>query len=341
VDRRLTNRVPRAVAPSIDAMVRGASERAPLVQTDGKSGAVLERVVIDGDAYVLKTVDRGSDWIMRQIGDLSCLPVVVWESGLLDLVPDCIDPTLVAAARGDDGTAVLMRDASSELVEPGDRSLPLEQHLRFLDHMAASHAATWGFRDDVGLVPLANRYLFFSPCSLELELARPDPAPVVTIAADGWTQLTSRAPRMATTITSLLEDPWELFDALGREPTALLHGDWKLGNLGTTSDGRTVLVDWSLPWSGPPCADLVHYVALNRSRLPAGHDKEDAFAAYRVALEGHGIATASWWDRQLGLCLLGLMLQLGWEKALGEDEELAWWDARVDAGVRLLATTRR
>src|SRR4029077_19540341 len=98
-------------------------------------------------------------------------------------------------------------------------------------------------------------------------------------------------------------------------PTPSPPGNCKRGNLGTTVDGRTVLVDWSMCGAGPPLAELAHYLALNVARFPPGHTKKDAIAAYRDALERNGIATDPCFDRQLGLCLLGAMLQLGWEKA--------------------------
>jgi hypothetical protein len=53
-------------------------------------------------------------------------------------------------------------------------------------------------------------------------------------------------------------------------------------------------------------------------------------------LEQRGIATAGWWDRQLGLCLLGALVQFGWEKALGDDAELTRWVDVADAGARWL-----
>ena len=56
----------------------------------------------------------------------------------------------------------------------------------------------------------------------------------------------------------------------------------------------------------------------------------EATETYRAALERHGIATELWWDRQLGLCLIGAMVQFGWEKAFGGfDDELAWWEEQV------------
>ena len=39
--------------------------------------------------------------------------------------------------------------------------------------------------------------------------------------------------------------------------------------------------------------------------------------------------TGSWWDAQLDLCLIAIMATFGWEKALGDDAELSWWEATV------------
>ena len=305
--------------------------------SDSKSGARFERVTIDGDAFVLKHVDRSYDWIARQSGDMACWPIVVWERGLIDLAPPSIDPTIVGAARTTSGGAVLMRDVSAWLVPADDRHLSLEQHLRFLDHLAEFHVACWGWVDSDGLWPMGNRYCLFGPAALECEAVLGHPEPVTRIAEEGWRRLERVAPQMADALAPLRRAPWPLVDALEGTPRTFLHGDWKLGNLGSRPDGRTVLIDWSVPGSGPPAAELAHYLALNVARLPAGHTKDDAISAYHASLEGKGIDTEPWWDRQLALCLLGVMLQLGWEKAFDETgDERAWWAARVDAGVREL-----
>jgi aminoglycoside phosphotransferase (APT) family kinase protein len=137
------------------------------------------------------------------------------------------------------------------------------------------------------------------------------------------------APRMADVIGPLLVEPWPIVDALSREPHTFVAGDWKLGNLGSLPDGRTILLDWALPGSGPPLVELAHYLALNSTRTPEGHSKEDTIAVYRGALERNGIDTEPWFDRQLALVLAGVMVMLGWEKALGDADELAWWEERV------------
>jgi hypothetical protein len=304
-----------------------------MTSTDSKSGARFERITIGGERFVLKHVDRRHDWIMRQTGDTGCRPVRLWESGVLALVPPCIDHTIVGAARHRDGGAVLMRDVGAFLVPSGTSRLPLDQHLRFLAHLAAFHAATWGWHDDVGLLPFSHRYLFFLPVALEREEHLGFPSEVPRVATEGWRRLAAIAPSTHAALAPLLDAPWPLVEAIDDTPHAFLHGDWKLGNLGSAPDGRTVLVDWSMPGSGPPLAELAHYLALNTARLPDGHSKDDAIDAYRTALEAEGVVTDPWWERQLSLALLGVMLLLGWEKAYDETgSELAWWSARVHEG---------
>ena len=89
------------------------------------------------------------------------------------------------------------------------------------------------------------------------------------------------------------------------------------------------------PGRGAAVSDLAWYLAINCRRLP--QSKEAAIEAYRDALERYGVDTAPWWDRQLALCLLGALVQFGWEKALGGyDEELAWWESKAVTAARLL-----
>ncbi|HZI37448.1 MAG TPA: phosphotransferase, partial [Acidimicrobiia bacterium] len=115
----------------------------------------------------------------------------------------------------------------------------------------------------------------------------------------------------------------------------LLHGDWKAGNLGTGPDGRTILLDWAMPGRGPVTTELAWYLAINAARLP--HPYEEAIAAYRRSLERQGIDTGGWWERQLGLALLGAVVQLGWDKALfATADDLAWWEERALEGTRYL-----
>ena len=65
---------------------------------DTKSGARFERVVIAGERYVLKYQDPRDDWLLRATGDPGVRYVRLWEHGLLERLPDAVDPAVVAAA---------------------------------------------------------------------------------------------------------------------------------------------------------------------------------------------------------------------------------------------------
>jgi hypothetical protein len=320
------------VAGAVDELLAGATTREPLAHTDGKSGVPMERVLIGGEPFVIKHVSIDNDWIMRATGDLGCRPLLVWRSGLLEQVPRSIDHAFAGIAREGRGAAILMRDVGRWLVPEGHELISLEQHLRFLDHMAELHAAFWDWRDNVGLVPFSSRYAWFTAEVSASEEARGSGAAVPRIAAEGWRRLPAVAPRMAEIVLPLLRDSDPLVAALQTTPQTLVHGDWKMGNLGSHPDGRTILLDWAVPGRAPACCDLTWYVALNRRRLP--QSKEETIDAYRAALERHGVDTGSWWDLQLALALLGAAVQFGWEKASDEPDEIAWWEQRVVEGSR-------
>ena len=331
--------VPRPVAASVDELIAGATRREPFRTGDAKSGSTFERVEIDGERYVLKRMHVDDDWIARSLGDVRCWPVAVWASGMLDAFPPCVDHTVVGAAAGLGrhgwGAALLMRDVGHYLVPSGDDPVPREQHAAFLEHMAVLSARFWGWRDTIGLTPPSIRWTFFGDDMLAVEQQRGWPDEVPPLAARGWARLAERAPAdVHAVVAGLRREPWVLAEAVAATPTTFLHGDWKMGNLGSHPDGRTILLDCAYPGEGPACHDLAWYLALNRSRLP--EPKEQAISRFRRALECHGVATAGWWDRQLGLCLLGTMVQFGWEKALGEDAELGWWLDRAREGARWL-----
>jgi aminoglycoside phosphotransferase (APT) family kinase protein len=179
---------------------------------------------------------------------------------------------------------------------------------------------------------MERRVRFFAPDNIADEL-RTDPVPGPIAAADaGWRALADRAPDLARVAATLWDRPELVTGPLATTPATFLHGDWKMGNLGSHPDGRTILLDWAYPGAGPVCWDLCWYLALNRQRMP--ESKEAAIERCRSELEAAGIRTAGWWDRQLDLCVVAIMAAFGWEKALGDDAELGWWADRVAAAVR-------
>ncbi len=136
----------RDVAADVEELLAGASERTPFGHSDGKSDAPFERVVIDGERFVVKQLHVDHDWIARGYGDLRCRPLTMWQSGLLDVVPAEIDHTVVGAAAGLGrngwGAAILMRDVAEHLVPPGDTPISEGEHRTFLARMAAPSAVS-------------------------------------------------------------------------------------------------------------------------------------------------------------------------------------------------------
>ncbi len=326
---------PRPVVDSVDELLAGATDRQPFLSSDSKSGNSFERVVIGGDAHIVKYVHVDHDFTIRGLGDLGPRALTVWATGLVDLAPAFIDHAIVGAAGGIGrngwGAAILMRDVDRFLVAPGDDVLDLAQHRSLLDHCAALAASAWDFRDTVGLVPYELRYQFFGPGMIEAEAQLGFPTAVPRIAREGWERFQARAPaEVRSLIGALRRDVDPLVAALRTTPSTFLHGDWKLGNLGTGPDGRTILLDWSYPGEGPVCHELGWYLALNSARLP--ESKESTILAFRSSLEHHGIATSPWWPRQSTLCLLGTFVQFGWEKAFGDEGEFNWWCDRALEG---------
>jgi Phosphotransferase enzyme family len=323
-------------------LLADVTERTTLAGAPGKSGARLERVVIGGQPYVLKHLDLAQDWTMRASGCLRGAPLTLWERGILRRLPDCFNQPIVWAAQEtrpgpapSGGCALLMRDVTPWLVPATDAPIALSQHARFLQHMAALHASFWECGSDLDVVTAMQRYLELSPWMSEAEAAIGSPHLVPQLVAKGWPLLAEVAPAAAAVVTPLARDPGPLVDALARTPHTFVHSNWKLDNLGTDDAGRTIVLDWEQPGLGAPLSDLAWYLAINCRRLP--QSKETSLEVYRKALEEHGIDTEPWWERQLALCLLGALVQFGWEKALsGYDEELAWWESKAVRAAALL-----
>ena len=324
--------VPAPVAPDLGTLLAGASWRGPMDKhTDSLSGSVFERAVIGGTDHIVKHAGYELDWLARALGDRDCFARVLWRTGLLGSLPDVIDHAIVGVADEPaiGGAALLMRDVGATLVPPGSGPLPVDQHVRFLTHMAALHAAFWGFRDTYGLLRVEARYAALTPATGEREARLGYGDPVPRALAGGWAGLRAAVPGLAEDALALANDAAPLARAFAETPATLVHGDWKAGNLGSHPDGRTVLLDWGWPGEAGALVDLAWYIAVNCERLPMS--KEDTITTYRRALEATGVDTAGWWDRQLALALLGGFLQLGWSKT-GDPAELAWWTARGSPG---------
>ena len=209
--------------------------------SDGKSSSSFERLTIDGQGYFLKRLSPATDWIMRVTGDHVHRPYLIWQAGLMDRVPACIDHAVVAMeidGVGDDAVcSTLMRDVGAHLVPEGDAVVGPAQHAAFIDHLAELSVRFWGFEDTIGgLTTMVERLRFFHPDNVARELAVTDPPGPIVAADAGWKALPERSPFLAQlaqarlgTTRSVLTDP------LAATPATFLHGDWKMGNLGSPS----------------------------------------------------------------------------------------------------------
>ena len=262
---------------------------------------------------------------MRVTGNTSNWEFKVWQAGIYAETPPVIDHTIRGMALEGDRLSILMADCGDDLVPPGDDRGPGAAPRRL-------HRRHGG--DARALPGLARRPRAAGPVpSLALLRARDDRAR----ARGGRRAGPDRgrppglgaAPRAGASPPRA--GPWRCTATPSRSATRCgprrspsSAGDWKLGNVGHRPDGRTILLDWAYPGEAPPCWDLTWYLALNRARLP--ESKEATIARYRERLEAHGVDTADWWDRQLGLSLVGMAAVFAWEKAVGDQDELDWWE---------------
>jgi hypothetical protein len=348
------------LAPDYLASIAGTAvlsvERRSLSTVDGLSGGSIERVTVTGregaQSYVLKRFAYDGDWIMRATRDTGGRASQAWVSGLLNRLPPCIDHAVVGSARDGDGWALLMRDVGAHLIPPGDGPITVGQQRLFLEHMAAMHAAFWEdarWRDArFGFISLREHYLELSPAVGARELR--DPNPIPGMIERGWRMLPAVvAPDVVAAVRALFDDPTPLVSALSAFPPTIVHGDWKLGNLGLTDgpEPRTILLDWAVVGVAPPVTDLGWYLAVNSARLPESREATIAAFRDRLARALGARFDAGWWELQLTLGLVGAFLQLGWPKVLGaiegspavqarERAELEWWSARVREGTRQL-----
>jgi len=83
------------IGRSAAELLAQASSREPVIPADARSGAVFERVMVGAECYFVKQLSFASDWLMRASGDHACRQYLVWQAGIMDQSPDCIDHAVV------------------------------------------------------------------------------------------------------------------------------------------------------------------------------------------------------------------------------------------------------
>ena len=358
--RDLHPTIDEMLAPETLASLTGRTvrtvRREPFHSVDALSGGKMWRVLADdgeGERYILKRISYAQDWIMRVTDDVNCRAVLAWTTGLLDRLPADIAHETIACARDEDGWAILLRDVGPSLVPPGDEHVSVSDNERFMDAMAALDAAFWeqpATADPaLGFASLWNRYWAFSDEKMRPELAGDDMIPPIVVA--GWELMPELvAPDVGDLLLDLRADPTPLVSALGRYPQTVIHGDWKMGNLGIHQEPqrRVIVLDWAVVGPAPPAVELGWYLSVNCARLPVS--KEATTECYKQALVRRlgSRFDEEWWRPQLELALLGAFIQVGWPKAYNavhaedhaqrtrERDELAWWSDRAREGANWL-----
>ena len=335
----MTDRTVPRIAENLDELVAGATDRVEVRTSDARSGARFERLVIDGERCFLKSLSAADDWIMRVTGNTSNWEFKVWQAGIYADTPSVIDHTIRGMALEGDRLSILMADCGDDLVPPGDdrcrRTTTPTSSTRWprctrtsLVRILPAGTTTSGCRTcpDGGCSSRPTRSRLSSRRRRFRARSR-------SPTRDGGCCRSGR-PGSTSLVRDVHRDPEPLSDALRATPLTFVGGDWKLGNVGHRPNGRTILLDWAYPGEAPPCWDLTWYLALNRARLP--ESKEATIAHYRECLEARGVDTTEWWDRQLGLSLLGMAAVFAWEKAVGDQDELDWWERAALDGARWL-----
>ena len=346
----------REALSNLEGGIVTAVRRTPFHSVDSLSGSRFDAIETNGgngERYIVKRIALEWDWIMRATDDQRARAVVAWQSGLLDRLPPEVTSGVLACARDGKGWAILMRDFSEVMVPPGDDPISAADNERFLEAMAAFGAAFWqeprAADPALGFVDRRLLYAALSPRTGRREAGGSNPVPNVLV--EGWKLLSEAIdPGLAGALDKLVEDPQPLCDALLRYPQTVVHGDWKLGNLGLLPGNppQVVLLDWAIVGPAAPAAELAWYLAVNSARLPVS--KEVAGACYRDALLRRlgSCFDEAWWQPQLDLGLLGAFLMLGWSKALGavqgsspavrarERAELTWWSEHAQTAMKWL-----
>src|SRR3974377_2404942 len=96
------------ITRSAAGLLAGACSRERVTPADARSGAVFERVVVGSDRYFVKHLGFASDWVMRVTGDDVCRQYLIWQAGIMDRFPGCIDHAVVAMDRGGAGDGAVL-----------------------------------------------------------------------------------------------------------------------------------------------------------------------------------------------------------------------------------------
>lgn len=313
--------------------VASAQSRVAIVPGESaRSGSRIERVVLaDGRTVIAKHLVREEDLMLRAMDDDGRLDRL-WRAGVFERMPAVIAHGLLGVEAAGTGWLVVMADVADALIAD-DRTIKREENRRILGAGAALHAAFDG-ADLPRIGAPAMIYRFLSPAMAVAEARSPNPLP--GLIGRGWERFGDAVPHDVADAVAAIHADADAFAAryTGCRST-LVHGDFRLANMGLRAD-RLVLIDWgSSCVVGPSAIDVAWYLIVGATRIDATRD--EVIDDFRVA-EGERFE-----PRALSLALIGALAMLGWNKALDvlenpdpvvrsrERADLDWWVDRVRA----------
>src|SRR5471030_687196 len=119
-------------------------ERVSMVDHEGKSGALLERLTLsDGRRLIVKRFSPETDLLMAALGDSVGREYLVWSRGILDLLPQEVGHAVVDGWVDGDETVIVMRDLGDSVLSWQDR-LTRDGCRSMLASVAAQHRTFLG-----------------------------------------------------------------------------------------------------------------------------------------------------------------------------------------------------
>ena len=301
------------------------AERKPLADSDGKSGATLERAVLaDGRSVIVKKFDPEADLVMRISGDTRGREVEMWENGIFERLPAAVGHAVIGGWFGDDGLGVLlMRDLGDAVYGWQTRVTP--DRCRTILRSVTSLHRTFLRQPPDGLAPLDAVVGGVAPDPFRANAQ----GGLVGSARRGgviWAdQVTAEA---GEPVLALALDSAPLTRAIAQRPMTMVHGDLATVNMAFEDDHLT-LIDWGLSAAAPGAIDIGRFLAGCAHVLDLDNDaflamyREEAGDAYDEAATRLGVLSGLVW--------------LGWNKVLDivdhpnedvrerEKAALPWW----------------
>lgn len=325
-------------------LLERVTHRRSVVDHDGRSGARIERGVLDdGSPVYVKTTEVANDLGHLLTGDAR-RELRLWRAGVFDALPDGVGTAVVGIDDQGDRLIVVTRDLGTSVLT-WDRTLTLEELCTVFGAITAVHRRFAGAVPG-GLCPLATRLGVFAPSRLDsMAGANPELAAAIGRGHEVFAELV--LTEVVEAVHACYADPGPLAAAMtGSAAATLLHGDFFLPNIALEVHQVTPL-DWGLATAGPAPLDLITFCVGAMSHVDVDRPMllAEARAACEDLVDNATFALAEFWA----------LMELGWNKALDaidhpdpakratERADLDFWVTRarrvLDAGLLPTAAT--